>query len=102
MLRKMNIVELFLNNAATKSVAVSILVGAFGWTAHTLIITQSNGQTLTEHTAQLNSLEEGQKDTREVLQLLSVTIAKMDGKLDVVNQKIDDDRRAAHRAHPPL
>jgi hypothetical protein len=94
---KMNLVELFFNNATTKSLALSILVGAGGWTAHTLIGAQNNGQVLAVHTQQLAELKQGQQKVDEALDSLAITVTRMDGKLDTVNQKIDDDRRT-HRA----
>lgn len=99
MKRKMNIFELFLNNTTTKSVAVSILVGTGGWAAHTLVGAQANATVLAAHTQQLERLWQGQGQASAALQGLGVAITRIDGKLDVVNQKIDDDR--AHRTHPP-
>lgn len=98
----MNGLEHFFNNGTVKSLALSALLGLGGWTAHTLISTEGNSQTLAAHGRQLDTLEQGQDKTQEALQGLSVAVAKIDGKLDVVNQKIDDDRRAnrAARSHP--
>lgn len=88
----------FSPSGAIKSLLLSALIGAGGWTAHTLISTEGNTQVLAEHSRQLEKLEQGQEQTRSTLSDLEVTMKGIDGKLDVVNQKIDDDRRAARAA----
>lgn len=85
------------NSALAKGVFASLLVGLGGWTAHTLVEARSNSQMLSAHTQQLDRLEAGQTKQEDTLKGLGVAVAQINGKLDVVNQKIDDDRRAVHR-----
>lgn len=96
----MNIVELFFNNSTVKSIAISVLVGTGGWAAHTLVGSAGNSQVLAMHGKQLDALTQGQQKTDDALDRLAITVTRIDGKLDTVNQKIDDDRAARHAVRP--
>ena len=96
MIKKMHIPDAFFTSATIKSLLLSVLVGAGGWTAHTLLESNGNAQVLAAHGKQLDALTAGQAKTDDALDGLAVTVARIDGKLDVVNQKIDDDRRLHH------
>lgn len=79
-----------------KSAAVLAVITALaGWGLHALIAVNAAGTKLDEHTVQIQKLWEGQKETHETLSNVNVTLARIDGKIDTLNQKVDDDR-AAH------
>ena len=90
----MHLPQHFFDASWLKSVTLSLVIGGLGWTAHTLLTSDGNARLLTEHTQQLEKLAAGQEKTADALQNMAVTITRIDGKLDTVNQKIDDDRRA--------
>ena len=89
----MNIVELFFNNSTTKSLAITALVAVGGWTANTLISAR-NDTTLEQHGVRLQKLSEGQAQTQKDIGALAVSVTAVNGKIDVIGQKIDDDRAA--------
>lgn len=89
----MNLVEMFLNNTTTRSISISVLVGIAGWTAHALMDAAGQARTLDEHTQQLQKLWESQEKTHKDLQDLTLGVVKVDAKLDVLNQKFDDNQR---------
>ena len=91
---KMNLIELFFNNGTTKSLSITALVAVGGWTANTLINAHGQSDVLAAHTQQLDKLWQGQAQTHNDIQSLSVVVATVNGKLDVLGQKIDDDRAA--------
>jgi hypothetical protein len=90
---KMNILENFFNNGTTKSLAITALVAIGGWTANTLIGAHSAEGVLAEHTRQLAALFQGQVETHKSINDLVVAVTAVDGKIDVLGTKIDDDRR---------
>jgi hypothetical protein len=69
-----------------------------GWGIHALSVFNLDQQKLDEHTAQIQHLQTGQRETHDKLNDIGITILKVDGKLDVLNQKIDDDRANAKTA----
>ena len=91
---KMNILELFFNNGTTKSLAITALVAVGGWTANTLINAHGQSDVLATHTQQLDKLWMAQGETSKAIASLSLTTAQISGKIDVLGQKIDDDRAA--------
>lgn len=90
----MNIVEMFFNNSTTKSLAITALVAVSGWTANTLIGARNDASTLEQHGAWLQKLSEGQAQTQKDIGALVVSVTAVNGKIDVIGQKIDDDRAA--------
>jgi hypothetical protein len=74
-----------------------IVVGLLGWVGHGLLSAYTDSSKLDQHTQQIEKLWEGQKATHDSLQELSVTVARIDGKIDVLGQKIDDDRAKAKK-----
>jgi hypothetical protein len=85
------------DSAVVKNIAISLLMGAVGFGSHQMIESVSQTKQLDTQTAQIQKLFEGQTATHTQVEDLGVALARMEGKLDVLNQKIDDDRSAARR-----
>jgi peptidoglycan hydrolase CwlO-like protein len=74
------------------AVILAIVTGVGGWAVHAFSLFNLDQTKLDEHTAQIQHLQQGQKETHEALNNVAVTLARVDGKIDVLSQKIDDDR----------
>jgi peptidoglycan hydrolase CwlO-like protein len=89
----MNIFE----NSVVKNIAISLVMGAIGFGTHQAVESVSQTHQLETQNTQIQKLFEGQSETHTQVQDLSVALARMEGKLDVLNQKIDDDRSKTRR-----
>lgn len=86
-----------LENTTVKGVALSLAMGAVGFGSHQVIESISQQHQLETQSGQIQKLFEGQASARTQSQELSVALARMEGKLDVLNTKIDDDRSKTRR-----
>lgn len=68
-----------------------------GWASHTMLELNGQAVQLQNHDTQIKALFAGQKETHDALQSLNTTVVRVEGKIDVVNQKIDDDRNARRK-----
>jgi hypothetical protein len=85
--------ELF-ENSAVKSVTISVLMAALGWAGNTLMQVPSTNVKLDEHTKQIAALSDAQSKTSDKLDRITDSLGRIEAKVDVANQKIDDDRKA--------
>jgi uncharacterized membrane protein len=89
----------FFDISTVKGVILSLAMGAVGFGAHQIVDASSDKHTLDEHTQQIEKLFEIAKQNQLSLQDAAVAAARIEGKLDVINQKIDDDRSTARSGH---
>jgi hypothetical protein len=92
-----NVFHALTDNDTVRTVFIAIVTGALGWGSHAVMELNVQSQRLETHDKQLQVLFEGQNRTHQALQDLNTTIVRVEGKIDVVNQKIDDDRDAKKR-----
>ncbi len=79
-----------LDSEAVRTTVISAAVATFGWAGHTALELRDHNAQLQLHDIQIKSLASGQAATHDV-------VVRIEGKIDTVNQKIDDDR-ATRRA----
>lgn len=89
----MNIFE----NSTVKGIALSLAMGAIGFGSKQVIESYGQIHMLDEHTQQIGKLFEIAKQNQQNLQESAVSMARIEGKIDVLNQKVDDDRSKTHR-----
>jgi hypothetical protein len=75
-----------------KSGMLPTVAACVGFLFHQAVASNEQQHELQDHTTQIQKLIQGQEATHTDLNGVSVTIARIEGKLDVLNQKIDDDR----------
>lgn len=80
-----------------RTAAISGTMAIIGWVSHTMLELNGQAAQLQSHDAQIKALFSGQRETHEALQSLTTTVVRVEGKIDVVNQKIDDDRNARRK-----
>lgn len=85
--------------AVGKGSALSIVMAGAGFLVHVAVASDAQEKKLAEHDTQIQHLLDGQQRTNGALNNVSVTIARVEGKIDVLNQKIDDDRSTASQRH---
>lgn len=85
------------DNGIVKNIAISLAMGAVGFGSHQVIESVGQQRQLETQSMQIQKLFEGQSQTHTQVQDLSVALARMEGKIDVLNQKIDDDRSKTRR-----
>lgn len=85
----------FFESSTTKSVAISIAMGVLGFLGHSLLQLHSQGDELTEHRQAIVNLTAEREKDHDVIENISIVIERIEGKIDVLNQKIDD--RTKHR-----
>lgn len=85
-----------------KSGLLSVAMAGAGFAVHVAVAAseqtskqQQMEAKLADHDAALKTLADGQTRMTGVLNNVAITIARVEGKVDVTNQKIDDDRSAA-------
>jgi peptidoglycan hydrolase CwlO-like protein len=81
--------EAFLSNVM-KSAAVAGATALLGICANAVITTRDNARTLNWHTAAIQKVQEGQVSQAKTLQDVDLGIVRLEGKIDTLNQKIDD------------
>lgn len=84
----------FFHSELARTAAVSAVMAIAGWGGSTLLTASDNSLVLQTHTGQIQHIFESQKETKDALEKVSTAIIRIDGKIDVINQKIDDDRTA--------
>lgn len=87
----------FLESPSVKGAAVSFVVTAIGFVAHQYVRQNEVDTQLSWHSKAITDLRTGQDLTHNSLEAHSIILERIEGKLDVVNQKIDDDRNYAER-----
>lgn len=92
------VLQNLLKSDSIKGVLFSVAIGAALFVGRTFLSShdQPLQTTLDQHTAQINALMIDARDTNKVVQDLTVTAARTEGKIDTINQKIDDDRQAKY------
>jgi hypothetical protein len=75
-----------------KSGGLSVAAAFVGFAFHQAVASNAAEHKLEEHDVQIQKLIAGQEATHEDLNKISITIARVEGKLGVIDQKIDDDR----------
>ena len=90
-------IRTLIDSDAVRTAAISAVVATFGWAGHTALELRDHNAQLRIHDAQIRSLTDGQNATRDSIKDVGVAIARVEGKVDTVNQKIDDDRATRHR-----
>lgn len=78
---------------------LSVAMAGAGFLFHVAVASDKQETKLEQHDAQIQRLVEGQVAAHKDLNDVAVTIARVEGKLDVLNQKIDDDRSSANSRH---
>lgn len=86
-------------SAFGKGGALSVVMAGAGFLVHVAVASNAQDQKIEQHDAQIQKLIEGQIATHRELNEVFVAIARVEGKLDVLSTKIDDDRSATHSRH---
>jgi len=82
----------FMSGDAVKGVLLSATFAILGFVCKQAVSEFRVDSTLEWHGKAITELQSGQQATHQKLEDLAVTSARIDGKLDVLSQKIDDDR----------
>jgi peptidoglycan hydrolase CwlO-like protein len=85
--------EAFFSNVM-KTAAVTVAVSLVGICGNAILATHDQGKVMTWHTTAIQKLQDGQTAQAKTLQDVDVGIVRLEGKIDTLNQKIDD---AQHR-----
>lgn len=80
----------FLENPSLRSIALSLLMGVVGYAGHQIIESVHQQTVIDQHTTQLQQLEKIIDSQQHELQANSLAMLRIEGKVDVVNQKLDD------------
>lgn len=81
-----------LDSGTIKGVVLSLAFTAFGFVAKEAVQEFKVKTAIEDHTKAIADLKTGQDTTHAQLEGIAVTLTQFGGKLDVLNQKIDDDR----------
>lgn len=82
-----------------KGSALSIAMAGAGFFFHVAVASNAQEVKIVQHDAQIQKLIDGQIATTLELNKIFVALARVEGKQDVLNQKIDDDRSTSHQRH---
>lgn len=88
----------FTDSNAARGVILSAVLAITGFVVDQKTQAFRAQQKLDDHTIQLDRLEASSKASEARQQLLELSVSRVEGKIDVLNQKIDDDRAARHAA----
>jgi hypothetical protein len=93
--------ETFLSNVM-KSAAVAGATALLGVCANAVMTTRDNARTLSWHTTAIQKVEDVQAAQGKTLQDVDLGIVRLEGKIDTLNQKIDDaqKRELAYQPEP--
>lgn len=91
------VVGKFLESGTAKSLIISALVTTGGFVLKQQVHEAQSDQTLAWHTEAIRKIHDHEETAAQALVDHTVTLARIEGKLDTVNQKIDDDRNYAER-----
>ena len=86
-----------LDNSTVRGIGLSILMGLLGFGAKQAVESYGQTTTLTQHTAQISKLFDIAQQNQKALETNAVSTARIEVKIDVINQKIDDDRSKTRR-----
>lgn len=85
------------SSEAWKGFVFSLVVGGLGFAGHYFLsqhdVQASVQVTLDQHSKEISDLLQSSKDTTVAINQLNVTTTRIEGKIDTLNQKIDDDRQ---------
>jgi hypothetical protein len=81
------------NGDTAKGFILSTIAGTVMFFGHWFFSDHDQQNLLDQHTVQLSALKATVDETSKAIQQLVITTTRTDGKLDTLNQKIDDDRR---------
>lgn len=87
-----------LENSTTKSVGLSVLMAIAGYMFHAYGQLNQQELQIADNQQQIKELQLNQDTTKVAIDNVAISITRIEGKLDVLNQKIDDDRRNATRS----
>jgi hypothetical protein len=93
-------VKMAVDSAASKSVLLSVVVALGGFGIKTAVHQSEVDNTIAWHTKALAEIHASQSEVAKGLEYHTVVLSQISGKLDVINQKIDDDRNYAQRHQP--
>lgn len=97
-----------LESGTVKGIILSLAFATVGFVAKTAVQEYTVKTAVEDHTKAIADLQTGQNVTHAQIEGISVTLTAIGGKLDVLNQKIDDDRERRNwnerhingRSHP--
>lgn len=81
-----------MDSGTAKGIVLSLALTALGFVGKAAVQEFKVNDAIESHTKAITALQTGQDTTHEKLEGISVTLTQLGGKLDVINQKIDDDR----------
>jgi hypothetical protein len=83
-----------------KQVGVALIAGVLGFGGKAVVESVGNGKELERDSQLIAKLFEGQAATHKDVQDLVVSETRLEGKVDVLNQKVDDlPQRSSSPAH---
>ncbi len=88
----------FIGGGTLKGVAISVIMGVLGFATKSLLQVNTQQQILQQHSQQLDQLRASTTTTSDNVQALTITTARIEGKIDVLRQRLDDQRGEAHVA----
>lgn len=88
------------DSGTVKGAALSIACTAGGFLISQVKHETTVDSTIAWHSKALSDLKEGQTATNKALDEHALTLMKIDGKLDVITTKIEDDRNYNERHQP--
>jgi hypothetical protein len=90
-------IKMIVDSTASKGIMLSLMVTIGGFGLKQAAHQEDVDHTLAWHSKVIMQIQGTQVETAKGLQEHTVTLSRIDGKLDVINQKIDDDRNYAQR-----
>lgn len=91
------LLKMVVDSTASKSVVLSCVLAIGGYSFNQAVNQKETSQAVAWHTQAIKDMKANQDLLAKGLQEHTVTLSRIDGKLDVINQKIDDDRNYAQR-----
>lgn len=85
-----------MDSGILKNILLSGAMAAVGFVSHQMVSSAKQEQILVQHDTQIQKLYEDKATTHKDMNDLTVTVTRVEGKIDVLNQKIDDDRLATN------
>lgn len=92
-----NAITGFFNGDAFKGAVISGIGAVAVWSGHTLITkhdeTRDQATVLAAHTQQIAALQATTNSTQDKVNTIIISQTRMEGVVNTINQKLDDDRR---------
>jgi Tfp pilus assembly protein PilN len=88
----------YIGGGTLKGVGISVIMGVLGFATKSLLQVNTQQQILEQHSQALATLSTSAQKTSDSVQALTITTARVEGKIDVLKQRIDDQRGEAHVA----